>query len=97
MEESLARCVLDLCNRPYLRFDAEIPKAKIGDFDAELGEEFFRAFVYNAGATVHLSILAGGNLHHMLEALFKALGRALAKAAAPNPRIRGVLSTKGAL
>lgn len=97
MEETLARCVLDLCNRPYLRFEANIPRAKVGEFDAELAEEFFRAFVFNAGATVHLSLLAEGNLHHMLEALFKALGRALSRAAAPNPRIRGVLSTKGAL
>jgi imidazoleglycerol-phosphate dehydratase len=98
MEESLARCVLDLCNRPYLRFDAEVPKAKIGNFDAELAEEFFRAFAYNAGITMHLSLLtSGGNLHHILEAMFKAVGRALGKAASRNPRIQGVLSTKGKL
>ncbi len=97
MEETLARCVLDLCNRPYLRFDAEIPKAKIGEFDAELAEEFFRAFAFNAGVTMHLSVLASGNLHHVLEALFKATGRALGKAAMRNARIQGVLSTKGTL
>jgi imidazoleglycerol-phosphate dehydratase len=98
MEESLARCVLDLCNRAYLRFDADVPKAKIGDFDAELAEEFFRAFAYNGGITMHLSLLtAGGNLHHVLEAMFKAVGRALGKAVARNPRIHGVLSTKGKL
>ena len=97
MEETLARCVLDLCNRPYLAFDADIPKCKVGEFDAELGEEFFRALAFNAGITMHLTILRGGNVHHMLEALFKATGRALGKAAAKNPRISGVLSTKGKL
>jgi imidazoleglycerol-phosphate dehydratase len=95
MEESLARCVLDMCNRPYFAFDADIPKARVGDFDAELGEEFFRALALNAGITMHLTILRGGNVHHMLEALFKATGRALGKAVARNPRIHGVLSTKG--
>lgn len=97
MEETLARCVLDLCNRPFLVFNAEIPKAKVGDFDAELAEEFFRALAFNAGITMHLDLIRGGNVHHMLEALFKAVGRALAKAMAPNPRISGVLSTKGKL
>lgn len=97
MEETLARCVLDLCNRPYLAFNAVIPKVKVGDFDAELGEEFFRALAFNAGITMHLDILRSGNVHHMLEALFKATGRALGKAAAANPRIKGVLSTKGKL
>lgn len=97
MEETLVRCVLDLCNRPYLCFDAEVPKAKIGEFDAELAEEFFRAFAFNAGITMHLSLLASGNLHHVLEAMFKATGRALGKASALNPRIQGVLSTKGML
>lgn len=98
MEESLARCVLDLCNRPYLRYDAQVPKAKIGEFDAELAEEFFRAFAYNAGITMHLTLLTqGGNLHHIVEAMFKSVGRALGKAITVNPRIRGVLSTKGKL
>jgi imidazoleglycerol-phosphate dehydratase len=98
MEESLARCVLDLCNRPFLRYEAKVPKAKIGEFDAELAEEFFRAFACNAGITMHLSLLTrGGNLHHILEAMFKAVGRALGKAAMKNPRIHGVLSTKGKL
>lgn len=97
MEETLARCVLDLCNRPYLAFDADIPKTKVGEFDAELAEEFFRAFAFNAGITMHLTMLRCGNVHHMLEALFKATGRALGKAATINPRIQGVLSTKGKL
>lgn len=95
MEETLVRCVLDLCNRPYVRYDAQLPKAKTGGFDVELAEEFFRAFAVNAGITMHITLLYGSNLHHILEAMFKAVGRALAKAAAANPRIQGVLSTKG--
>lgn len=98
MEESLGRCVIDLCNRPFLSFVADIPKAKVGEFDAELAEEFFRAFAMNLGATMHLELLTtGGNVHHQLESLFKATGLAFGRAAARNPRIRGVLSTKGAL
>lgn len=97
MEETLARCVMDLCNRPYLSFNADIPRCKVGDFDAELGEEFFRALAMNGGITMHLDVIRGGNVHHVLEALFKAAGRALGKAVAQNPRIEGVLSTKGKL
>lgn len=97
MEESLARCALDICNRPFLRFDAEVPKAKVGEFDAELAEEFMRAFVMNAGITMHLSLLCGSNVHHILEAMFKAAGRALGQAVTVNPRISGVFSTKGSL
>lgn len=97
MEETLARCVLDICNRPFLKYDVEVPKAKIGEFDAELAEEFFRALAFNAGITLHIAVLYGGNLHHVLEAIFKAVGRALGKAVSPNPRISGVHSTKGAL
>jgi imidazoleglycerol-phosphate dehydratase len=97
MEEVLARCVLDICNRPYLRFDAKIPKAKIGNFDAELAEEFLRALAFNAGITMHITVFYGKNLHHVLEAVFKSVGRALARATALNPRIHGVFSTKGTL
>jgi imidazoleglycerol-phosphate dehydratase len=97
MEESLARCVLDVCNRPFLRFDAEIPKTKVGDFDAELCEEFMRAFCMNAGITMHITVLLSGNVHHVLEAIFKAVGRALGQAVALDPRVSGVFSTKGAL
>lgn len=97
MEEALARCVLDICNRPFLRFDAELPKAKVGEFDVELAEEFLRALAFNAGITMHITVFYGANLHHIVEAVFKAVGRALAQAVAVNPRIRGVLSTKGKL
>lgn len=97
MEECLARCVLDLCNRPFIVYNADIPRTKVGDFDAELGEEFFRALAFNAGITMHIDLLRGGNVHHMLEAIFKAVGLALGRAANRNPRIQGVLSTKGKL
>lgn len=97
MEESLVRCVLDLCNRPYLRYDVPVPKSKVGTFDVELAEEFFRSLAMNGGITMHVQLFYGSNLHHILEAVFKAFGRALGKAVGINPRIRGVLSTKGLL
>ncbi len=97
MEESLARCVLDLCNRPYFRYNVSIPKAKVGEFDVELVEEFLRAFAFNAGITMHVELFYGSNLHHILEAVFKAVGRAFGKAIQCNSRIEGVLSTKGKL
>jgi imidazoleglycerol-phosphate dehydratase len=97
MEEALARCALDICNRPYLHFDVRVPKTKVGNFDAELAEEFFRAFAFNAGITMHITVFYGKNLHHILEAVFKAVGRALQQATSHNPRICGVLSTKGIL
>ncbi|MBX7244426.1 MAG: imidazoleglycerol-phosphate dehydratase HisB [Candidatus Sumerlaeaceae bacterium] len=97
MEETLATCVLDICNRPFLRFDADVAKAKVGTFDTELAEEFFRAFAFNAGITMHLKVFYGSNLHHILEAMFKSVGRALRQASSRNARVRGVLSTKGAL
>jgi imidazoleglycerol-phosphate dehydratase len=97
MEESLARCVLDICNRPYLRYEVRLPKAKVGEFDVELAEEFFRAVAFNAGITMHVELLYGANLHHILEAVFKAVGRAFGKAVSRNRRIEGVLSTKGTL
>ena len=94
MEECLARCVLDLCDRPFLTFNIDVPKAMIGEFDAELAEEFFRAFANNGGMTIHLDLLRGNNLHHMLESLFKATGLALRQAVTIDSRIKGVLSTK---
>lgn len=94
MEECLGRCVLDICNRPFMVYNVELGKTKVGTFDAELGEEFFRAFAFNAGITMHLDLLRGTNIHHILEALFKATGLALRQAVAIDPRITGVLSTK---
>lgn len=97
MEETLVRCALDLCNRPYLRYNVPLPKAKVGDFDVELAEEFVRAVAFNAGITMHVDLFHGSNLHHILEAVFKSFGRALGRAVRRDPRIVGVLSTKGKL
>lgn len=97
MEEALAFVSLDVCNRPYFVFKAEFPKAQIGAFDAELVEEFLRAFCFNAGLTAHIRLDYGSNLHHCAEAIFKAFGRALGAAVVINPRIQGAHSTKGVL
>lgn len=97
MEETLAECVLDFCGRPHLEFRAEVPRAKLGDFDTELAEDFFRAVAMNAGLTLHLSVPYGRNAHHIVEALFKAFARALAQSVSIDPRIQGALSTKGTL
>ena len=88
---------LDISGRPYLVFDAQLPFGKVGDFDLELVEEFLRALAVHAGLTLHVRLLSGKNAHHMVEAIFKALGRALAEAMAKDSRVRGVLSTKGTL
>ncbi len=97
MEETLAHVVLDFCNRPFLKFDAKFSKEKVGDFEIELVEEFLRAVVVNAGITMHVRLIEGGNSHHEIEAIFKAFGKALLESATVNPRIKTVLSTKGAL
>jgi imidazoleglycerol-phosphate dehydratase len=97
MDEALAHVALDFSGRAFLAWGVPLPKAQVGSFDVELAQEFFRAFAANAGATVHVRLLAGENLHHILEASFKALGRAIRDAAASNPRVMGVPSTKGSL
>ncbi|MGN0778287.1 MAG: imidazoleglycerol-phosphate dehydratase HisB [Aristaeellaceae bacterium] len=97
MDEALAFAAIDISGRPYLAFDAAFTAPMAGDFDTQLAEEFFRAVTVNAGLTVHVKVLAGRNDHHKLEALFKAFGLALRDAAAADPRVTGVLSTKGAL
>jgi len=97
MEEALAHCVLDICNRPYLAYDVPRGREKVGEYDTELSEEFFRALTVHAGITVHIRLLAGLNAHHVQEAVFKAFGLALAQAVRRDPRIRGVHSTKGTL
>ena len=97
MDEALAFAAIDISGRPYLAFDAEFTAPMVGAFDTQLAEEFFRAVAVNAGLTVHVKVLAGRNDHHKLEALFKAFGLALRDAAAVDPRVTGVLSTKGAL
>lgn len=96
-DETLAFCAIDVSGRPFLVFDAAFPSPKVGDFDSELVEEFFRAVAFNAGITLHLKVHYGKNTHHMIEALFKAFGRALDAATQLDPRVTGVPSTKGTL
>ena len=96
MDESLAFCALDVSTRPYLAFAADFPTERCGGFDTELAKEFFRAVAVNAGLTLHLRV-QGENSHHMLEALFKAFGRALREGVSLDERVQGVPSTKGVL
>ncbi len=97
MDETLCQVAIDISNRPYLSFVADFPKAKVGAFDVELAEEFFRAFVNNARINLHIELKSGTNLHHMIEACFKGLGVFLDQASVINPRKKGIPSTKGAL
>ena len=97
MDETLATVALDLSGRHYLHFGAEFPSPKIGDFDSELVEEFWRAFSGNALCNLHVVLHHGKNSHHIAEAIFKATGRSLRMAVEADPRMTGVPSTKGAL
>jgi imidazoleglycerol-phosphate dehydratase len=98
MDESLATVNLDISGRPYLVYKVEFPKrSKLKDFDPDLIEDFLQAFSANAGITLHIRVAYGRNTHHIIEAVFKALGRALRQAASIDPRVKGVPSTKGRL
>lgn len=97
MDESLVAVALDLSGRPFLNFGLKLRQRRLGSFDTELAVEFFRALSNQAGMTLHLLQLAGGNTHHVVEAAFKGLGRALRQALERDPRQRGVPSTKGRL
>lgn len=97
MDEALAMVVADISGRAFLSFDAAMPSQKVGNFDTELVEEFLRAFVNNSGITLHVKLLNGANTHHIIEAVFKGLGRALREAVSIDRRIEGVMSTKGQL
>ena len=97
MDEALALVVLDFSGRPYMAFDAELGQGRVGELDVELVEEFLRALAMNAGITLHVRMLAGKNRHHMIEAIFKALGRAMAAALEIDPRVKGIPSSKGSL
>lgn len=97
MDEALSQVSMDISGRPFLVFDAEFTTDKLGDFDTEMVEEFFRAVAFNSGITLHVRVLYGKNNHHMIEGLFKAFGRALSEAISKNERIKGVMSTKGML
>lgn len=98
MDEALVEAAIDLSGRPFLAFDVTFARDKVGEMDTELFEEFFRAFAFNAGATLHITQRAGTNAHHIAEACFKALARALRAAVEPDPRgVGSIPSTKGAL
>ena len=98
MDETLTRCALDLCNRPYLIWKVAFKTPKIGEFDTELFKEFHHAFAMNLGACVHLETLYGDNSHHIAESGFKALARALRAAVEIDPKTHGhAPSTKGVL
>lgn len=98
MDETLMLCAVDISGRDYLGFDVSLPAAKVGDFDTELVKEFFLAFVRKAQLTLHFKELAGENTHHIIEAMFKAFGRTMAKAVKINEEYRDEIpSTKGVL
>ncbi|MEG2339102.1 MAG: imidazoleglycerol-phosphate dehydratase HisB [Clostridium sp.] len=97
MDEALSMVSLDISGRSYLHFDVTYTRDKVGDFDVELAEEFFRAFAMNAKVTLHMNLNYGVNNHHIIESLFKGLGRALNSACEKKDSIKGVLSTKGVL
>lgn len=97
LDEALSRVVVDLSGRPGLYTDVTYTRARIGDFDVDLLQEFFQALVNHARITLHIDNLKGKNAHHQAESIFKALGRALRMAVSPDPRQAGTPSTKGAL
>ena len=98
MDEALAEAAVDISGRPFLAWSVSFAQPKIGEMDTELFEEFFRALAFNAGITLHVTQKAGTNAHHVAEACFKALARALREAVEPDPRaISAIPSTKGVL
>lgn len=97
MDETLAQVVIDLSNRPHLELRAELPSQKVGTFDTELVEEFLWKLALEARMNLHVIVHYGKNTHHIIEAIFKALGRALDEATLIDPRVKGVPSTKGML
>ena len=97
MDEVLAQVAIDICNRPYLVYNLPIRDGKVGSVDIEVIKEFFQAFSNAAGITVHINVPYGTNRHHLIEAVFKAFGRALCDAVSMDARVQGVLSTKGVL
>lgn len=98
MDEAMTHCAIDVSGRPFLIFDVEFSRDKVGDFDTELFQEFFRAFAMNAGITLHVRNLYGTNNHHIAETCFKAVARALRTAIEIDPRKSDAIpSTKGSL
>ncbi|MBI5095885.1 MAG: imidazoleglycerol-phosphate dehydratase HisB [Candidatus Hydrogenedentes bacterium] len=97
MDETLAESVVDISGRPFLVFRAELPKGRVGEFDCELTEEFFRAFAMNSRVSLHLVLRYGSNAHHCIEGLFKAFARSLRRAVEIDARVTGIPSTKGVI
>ena len=97
MDETLASVAVDVSGRPYMVYNVPLPKVKIGEFDVELAREFFQAFANNLGANIHINLQYGDNVHHILEACFKGMARAMDQATRLDSRIEGVMSTKGKL
>ena len=97
LDETLAKVVVDLSGRPYLSYQVKIRPGRVGDFDTDLPHEFFQAFANQLGMNLHIDLIRGENPHHIIEACFKAFARALDAATQLDPRIQGVLSTKGSL
>lgn len=97
MTDALAAVALDWSGRSHLVFRADFPSSRVGDMDVELFEEFFRAFSHNAGLDLHIHLVYGSNVHHSIEAIFKAFARACDLACQSDPRQPGVQSTKGSL
>lgn len=95
MDEALVSVAMDIGGRPHLVFNAKIERAKVGDFDTELVEEFLKAFSNHLGCNLHVNVMYGSNTHHIIEAIFKALAKALDAATMIDKRVTGVLSTKG--
>ena len=97
MDETLASVAIDISGRPYLVYHVALPKVKIGEFDVELAREFFQAFANHCGLNLHINVMYGENVHHIVEACFKAVARAMDAATQLDPRVEGVMSTKGVL
>lgn len=97
MDEALILCAIDLSGRPYVDVDTPFTVDRVGAFDTEMVEEFFRAVAVNAGMNLHIQVLRGKNNHHIIEGMCKAFAKALLMAVTLNPRIKGIPSTKGML
>lgn len=97
LDETLAQVTIDLSGRPYLIYHVELPQRRIKSFDLGLFEDFFQAFVTHGGLNLHVNVQYGRNPHHIMEAIFKALAKALDQATSTDERVTGVLSTKGKL
>ena len=97
LNEALSMVAVDISGRPYIVYNVTMPKEKVGEFDVELTEEFFRAFANSSGMSLHINVMYGNNLHHIIESIFKSAARALNEATSIDERVKGIPSTKGKL